>query len=274
MRSAGMGLHVPVGKRVLQGVFLLFLCGLLTVVLYYENTEYADPSQSSFEWFMDSQGFGVTMLFTVLGEVVSFVWDYLCADFDKSTIYLRMQRQPQPAELSVLEPLPTNALSSLWRAVRWKDPLAISIAAAGVLSKIIPALLSSVPFAPAQTWKTHEICTWTTIGVLIALIIILAIYMWLVKWPRMPVASDSLAARIYYVCDSNMVRDFERLSTLTTVERDRRVRRMARMYRFGWTMGVSGHRRVAIDYAEGEQGFKMHSLGAFGFGIAGRMRHQ
>lgn len=78
-RSARIGLHVPVGKRVLQGVFLFFLCGLLTVVLYYENTEYADPSQSSFEWFMDSQGFGVTMLFTVLGEVVSFVWGHLCA---------------------------------------------------------------------------------------------------------------------------------------------------------------------------------------------------
>lgn len=183
-----------------------------------------------------------------------------------------MARRPQPAKLSVLEPLPTNAIASLLRAVRWKDPLAISIASAGVLSKILPALLSSVPFASAQTWKTHEICTWTTIGVLIALIMILAIYIWFVQWPQMPAAPDSLAARIYYVCDSNMIKDFERLSTLGTVERDRRVKHMARMYRFGWTAGVSGQRRIAIDYAEGEQGFKMHSLGPVALGIAGRMR--
>ena len=183
-----------------------------------------------------------------------------------------MARRPQPAEVSVLEPLPTNAFASLWRAVRWKDPLAVSIASAGVLSKILPALLSSVPFVSAQTWKTHEICTWTTIGVLIALILILIVHIWLVKWPQMPVAPDSLAARVYYVCDSGMTRDYQRLSLLSTAQRDRRVKRMDRLYRFGWITGVSGQRRIGIDYAEGEEGFKMHSLAAFGFGIAGKMR--
>ncbi|KAK4450506.1 hypothetical protein QBC34DRAFT_273915, partial [Podospora aff. communis PSN243] len=266
-RGGKVGLHVPTGKRVMQSSFLFFLCGLLTVVLYYENTEYEDPTDSPFEWFMDSGGFGVTMLFVVLGEVVSFGWGHLY--FDETAIYSRMARRPQPAEFSVLEPLPTNPISSLWRAVRWKDPLAISIASASLLSKIMPALLSTVPFAPAQTWKVHVICTWTTIGMLITLIIALLIYMRFVKWPQMHLAPDSLAARIYYLCTSSMVKDFSRLSTLNAEQRDRRVKRMARMYRFGLARGVSGERRIAIDYAEGEQGFEMHGLAAFGFGVAG-----
>jgi len=69
-----------------------------------------------------------------------------------------------------------------------------------------------------------------------------------------------------------MLRDFERLSMLGSRERDRRVERMGRMYRFGWMTGVSGEKRVGIDYPEGEQGFKLRTLGAVGFGIAGTRR--
>ncbi len=70
-------LHAPKTERVTQGAFLFFLCSLLTIVLYYENTVYDSPSLSPFESFMDSQSFGVMMLFTVLGEVVTLSWDYL-----------------------------------------------------------------------------------------------------------------------------------------------------------------------------------------------------
>jgi len=75
-----------------------------------------------------------------------------------------MAQKPQPAAFSVLEARPTNTFESLWRAARWRDPLAGMIALAGILSKFLPALLSGVSFASGQTWKTHEICTWTTMG--------------------------------------------------------------------------------------------------------------
>jgi len=63
--------HLP------QGVFLFVLCGLLTVVLYYENTEYSSPNDNPFEYFMDSQEFGVRMLFTGCGVIVGLVWENL-----------------------------------------------------------------------------------------------------------------------------------------------------------------------------------------------------
>ena len=72
------GLCVTATRRAIQVCFLFVLSGLLTVVVYSENTEYDDPSASSFEWFMDSQDFGVGVLFACLGQMVSFGWDYFC----------------------------------------------------------------------------------------------------------------------------------------------------------------------------------------------------
>ncbi|KAK0704542.1 hypothetical protein B0H67DRAFT_648968 [Lasiosphaeris hirsuta] len=176
------------------------------------------------------------------GLVVLFTWDKLCTDFNEQASYMRTAQRPQPANFSMLQAPPTNFFAGL------------------------------VPFASTQTWRTHEICTWMTIAVLSVMVITLLTYIWPVKWPYMPVALNTLASRIYYICDSVMLRDFERLSMLGAAERDRRVKRAARLYRFGSMVGVSGQRRIGIDYAEGEQGFMLHSLHAMGFGVAGKMR--
>ncbi|KAK4177741.1 hypothetical protein QBC36DRAFT_377389 [Triangularia setosa] len=56
-----MVFHVPRRERAFQGALLGVLCGLLTLILYYELTEYEDLQESLFEWFMDSQGFGARM---------------------------------------------------------------------------------------------------------------------------------------------------------------------------------------------------------------------
>jgi len=109
-------------------------------------------------------------------------------------------------------------------------------------------------------------------GLLILMIIILIVHMWCVKWPYLPIPPDSLAGVIYYVCDSSMLKDFERLSTLEKSDRERRIERMSRNYRFGRITGVSGKPRIGVDYGEGEQGYKLRSLSAFGFGVADKMR--
>lgn len=104
------------------------------------------------------------------------------------------------------------------------------------------------------------------------MVIILAAHMALVKWPYMPVSLDSLAGCIYYVCDSAMLADFAKLSMLDKRERDLRIQRMGRKYKFGWITGLSGERRVAVDYAEGESGYQLKSLGPQGFGIGGEIK--
>ncbi|KAK3318967.1 hypothetical protein B0H66DRAFT_603528 [Apodospora peruviana] len=178
-----------------------------------------------------------------------------------------MAKRSQPAALSVLQPRTINVFSGLWQALRQREVLAGVMAFVGVLSKFLPVLLSGVPFTAAQTWMAHEICTWGSVALLIVMIATLLGHAILVKWPHLPAASpDSLACCIYYVCDSAMLRDFEGLSMLGMAQRDRRVERMGRMYRFGWMTGVSGETRVGMDYPEGGQGFKLQSLGALGLG--------
>jgi len=283
--------QIGIGERAFQWMFLLVLCGLLTLVLYYEGTVYRDPSLSPFEYFMDSQEFGVIMLFTSVGEFICFVWDHLFSstyalssrknqggadeqttDFTKKIVLLQMAQKPQPAKLSVLKSRPTNVFVGLWGSLRERDLLGITMTFAGILSKLLPALLSGIPFQSAQTYLTHEICAWSVIAVLIVMIFVLIYHMWRIKWPIIPAGPDLLAGWMYYVCDSYMLRDFERLSLLGHRERDLRVVRMERLYRYGWMTGVSGEKRMGIDYAEGEQGYRLKSLGALGFGIGGKAR--
>lgn len=180
-----------------------------------------------------------------------------------------MSQRPQSAVNSVLEPRATNALTGLWNAICRRDVLSGSVAFTNILSKFLPVLLSGIPFKSTQTWRTHQICAWTSVGILSVMIIVLVAYMWRARWPEMPVPPDSLLGAMYYVCDSHMLKDFERLSLLSVGERDRRVKRMARRYRFGWITGVSGRTRIGCDYAEGGQGFELRSLAAAGFGLGG-----
>jgi len=59
--------------RAVQGAFLILLCGIFSLVLYYELTETDTP----FGRFMDNQGYGVRTLFMTFGVVV--FWDYHCS---------------------------------------------------------------------------------------------------------------------------------------------------------------------------------------------------
>jgi len=186
-------------------------------------------------------------------------------DFAKRALYYRMALSPQPASLSVLEPQSTTVFAGLWRAVRRRDALLGTVALAGVLARFLPLFLAGVPFAPAQTFSAHEICTWAAVAALALMVVALLTHMWVAtSWPLLPVAPESLAAAAYYVCDSAMLRDFERLSMMGARERDRRVAGMERRYRFGWMTGVSGMRRIGIDYVEGERGFRMRKLSGLG----------
>ena len=187
-----------------------------------------------------------------------------------------MAASPQPAALSVLSSQPTTVFEGLWQAVRHREPLMGAVSFSGILSRFLPLLLASVPFTAAQTFLAHEVCTWGAIVVLIIMVPTLFANMWLnVSKPHLPVSPDSLAGVAYYVCDSAMLRDFERLSMLEARERDRKIERMSRKYSFGWMMGVSGKRRIGIDYAHGERSFEMKSLWALGLGVtAGRARRK
>lgn len=51
-------------------LFLLFMCGLMVVILYYRNVN----TPSGFEDFMDDESYGVTILFTGVGSITTEFW--------------------------------------------------------------------------------------------------------------------------------------------------------------------------------------------------------
>jgi len=194
-------------------------------------------------------------------------------DYTAKSIFLHMAQRPQPASLSVLQPRSTDVFSALYHGLRTSDLLLSTLSFAGIISKAVPALLAGIPFQAAQTFKVHEICMWSAVATLLVMIVVLGAHMWWVKWPDLIQGNDgTLAVTAYYVCDSFMTRDFERLSLLSREERDRRVEGMKRLYRLGWIVGVSGEVRVGVDYAEGEKGFQLKSLGGPGMGFGGGKR--
>ena len=60
-------------EHTMQVLALVLTTGLLILILYYENTVNLN---TTFEVFMDSQAFGVRILFTAFGTAVSGFWGY------------------------------------------------------------------------------------------------------------------------------------------------------------------------------------------------------
>lgn len=53
-----------------RALFLVFMCGLMAVILYYRNVD----TPSAFEDFMDDESYGVTLLFTGVGTIATEFW--------------------------------------------------------------------------------------------------------------------------------------------------------------------------------------------------------
>ncbi|KAM7192942.1 hypothetical protein V8F20_008612 [Naviculisporaceae sp. PSN 640] len=238
--------HMSYGLQLvlLPVVFLVLITGLLILILYYENTILDTP----FERFMDSQTYGVRFLFTAMGTGITTFWDYYFGPTTTTTIN------------TILSPIPSTELHALYHAlslhgVRPKDRLTLaSVSIATFLSKFAPILLSGVPFRNTVTWKMHETYTWTLVFVLSYMVLVLGV----LSFARPP--PTSIAGYMYYVCDSHMLRDFEGLSTMPRKARDKAVMEMndarghedgaggKKGYFMGIMTGVSGVRRVGIDY--------------------------
>ena len=145
----------------------------------------------------------------------------------------------------------TTVFYGLWRAIQARDFNYLLISFAGILSKIIPVLLSNTPYRVTQTWKTHVICAWMAVTILVFMILVL-LGSFFFKLPYMPVDPSTIAGSIYYVCDSPILGDFENLSTIDKKERNALIKTSGAKYRFGKMIGISGRSRIGVTY-DGKQ---------------------
>ncbi|KAM7183770.1 hypothetical protein V8F20_012492 [Naviculisporaceae sp. PSN 640] len=124
----------------LRIIALVFTTGLLTLILYYECTIAPD---TAFERFMNSQSFGVRILFTAFGTVITTYWSYYFAYVSEPQIHHQLaasSRSPsfpstmaqivtekavpestprtrgQPANTSILLTPPFNIFTGIYRS--------------------------------------------------------------------------------------------------------------------------------------------------------------
>ncbi|CAJ2513062.1 Uu.00g011810.m01.CDS01 [Anthostomella pinea] len=228
-----------------HGLFLLFLCGLLTLIAYY-NSPRAD---APFEAFMDSESFGVRFLFTAIGVIVTFYWGAMFSAVAILSPYQLMAHSPQTAQRVILVAPPTNAFSGIWSAFRRRHLFLGVVAFTAILSEFLPLLLANIPFQVTQTWDVHLGCTWLAVGI-ISLMIVVLVVSFFVRWPRLPVDPRTVAGAAYYVCDSWLLQGVDKLSMAKKSERDARMNYAGLRYRYGEMTGVSGVRRVGVDVVD------------------------
>ncbi|KAK3387841.1 hypothetical protein B0H63DRAFT_559289 [Podospora didyma] len=228
--------------------FLSAITGFLIIILYYELT----TSDSAFERFMDSQGLGVRFLFTSLGIIVSLFWDNYFLELATKDPYRQLAAICPPSSHLLHAALPTTPFSALTPSNlvnlgRRGHHLVLVTATIAALSKVIPLLLSNVPFSPWLTWPTHQACAWSAVGILALMILVLAYGMGCVRYPVLPVHPGTLAGRLFYVCDSRILEDLVVGEMETTKQ----------WVGLGKMVGVSGEERIGMDYTDCLEGIEI-----------------
>ncbi|KAK0613186.1 hypothetical protein B0T14DRAFT_436365 [Immersiella caudata] len=237
-------------NTILQCAFLVIHISIFILILYYETTVYRNPNGSPFEAFMGSQTVGARLMFTVFGSALAFFWEHMFATISTDDMYRRLSLPSSPSNVSSTQLLTlhapsTNVFEGFWFSLRHRNFRVGAVALSGIITKFAPVLLSNIPFQMSKTWISHEICTWLSVVVLGYGAIVLLVQMFLFNACRearntkahLPVDPRTLAGRMYYVGDSRMLRDFERLSMLGQKHRDERVAKMGRGYRYGLIRG-------------------------------------
>ncbi|KAI0431072.1 hypothetical protein F5Y09DRAFT_330596 [Xylaria sp. FL1042] len=220
---------------------LFLLSGVLVLVLYYART----GGDTAFELFIDSDSFGVQFLFTGLGVLICLFWFSFFGAVAVMNSYQVLAEKPQEARQSVLLAPPTNAFSGLWHAIRTRRIFLGLVSLASILSESLGIFLGNVRFQVTQTFFVWQLCTWTAVGVMSFMLLIL-LASFFVKWPDMPVEPSTIAGAMYYVCDSSVIDRFDGLSTLDKKERDRTVMNMALLYEFNERISAEGTSSIGL----------------------------
>ncbi|KAM7190486.1 hypothetical protein V8F33_009469 [Rhypophila sp. PSN 637] len=211
---------------------LLFTTGLLILVLYYETSviELKDARGQTapkykFEAFMNSQSFGVRILFTAFGVIMSTFWDSYFLSTSEFQIHHRLaQKEGLPAERSILLSPAAHIFAGLWSSLSLlakhtlntvrgsnngpnkhnnpsndytsmssQDMKSFNIALATFFAKFMPILLSNIPFHNTVTWKMHEACTWMAV-VFMGYMVLLLLFLFAVDLFHMHQPFRKLAA--------------------------------------------------------------------------------
>jgi hypothetical protein len=123
-----------------------------------------------------------------------------------------------------------------------------SIAFIAILAEILVVVLAAIPYSPGKIFLELLICTYTSIGILSLMVIVLiSLVFWRRKLPYLPRMPDTLGGVISYLCDSHMLDDFDECKELGNRELEKMITRFGKKYRYGKYTGVDGQVRWMIE---------------------------
>ncbi|PVH97481.1 hypothetical protein DM02DRAFT_674105 [Periconia macrospinosa] len=206
--------------------FWLFLGGVVTLVLYY----FSAGTPSGFESFMDSQGFGVRLLFTSIGISVRSFWGIVEKNIRSLEPYRRLSSGSgvTPQE-SILVPSSAHPITAIVTSLRHRHYFVAYVSFLAVLTEVLVVTLSGVPFSSARSHTDFVVSTSLSTAI-IALLIVTLPYVFVWSTLTSPMPRDSLADRLSYLCGSSMIAFFMTLSILDRKERDRSIEGIGKVY--------------------------------------------
>ncbi|TEY54133.1 hypothetical protein BOTCAL_0242g00030 [Botryotinia calthae] len=235
--------------RILHICMLCLLCGILGVVAAYYQTN----SDTGFNRFMNSQGFGVRFFMTALGTGTNLLWSRVDNDFRKMDPYHQLLRGNARPQNSILAPVHMSPYSALIPCITRKHYLVSWISFCSILSEFLPITLANIPYSNTGTFLVLLTCFYLAMAILSLMIIgvILLLLRSRHNVKSLPRKPCTIAARLEYLApagevgDSNLLRSLDGLDSLEREERDAQVISKGKLYSMG--VGEDGNLRIDED---------------------------
>ncbi|TKA63885.1 hypothetical protein B0A49_08402, partial [Cryomyces minteri] len=211
--------------------------GVLAVIVAY----YLDGSNSGFNRFFNSRGFGPRFLMATIGTLIAAQWKRVEQTTQTLAPYMRLSSSPAPASSTILFSTPTLTAASIIALLYHHHVLPAVVACTTILAEVLVITITGVPFASGQTWLQFLVSVYLSMGILgVMVLVVVALLFWRRRAPHLPRDPDTLAAVMSYVGASRMLDDFEGLEGAESKERDRTVKSWGKTYGYGWFVGRDG----------------------------------
>jgi len=248
--------HIPFPTLTysVRALFILLLLALMALLTYYHLLRDNTP----FELFMDSQTFGVKFLFAGLGSLFAIFWSSFFLSLGAMTPFRSLSDSPTSSSGSrffrgkgknteakaICNPPPTNPFTGAYSSFCQGQWLLLAAALMALAGELLPAFLANVPYSLTLTWDTHLVCTYTSLAILGAMVVVLVASM-CVTWPHMPVDPRTVAGMVYYVAGSEgLLRDV--VVAAGTESQGKRLE-LEGGYFYAKLNGEGGRKRMVVD---------------------------
>jgi hypothetical protein len=251
-RTATYAYHPAVARHYATPIFLkwpplallgILQLGMLILIVYYRYISKIEPG-NGFESFMNSESFGVKLLFSIVGLTIRSYWSLLDAHNRAKAPYRALTSASDgwgaSADESVCLATKAHAVSALFSKRSWMHPLDGCISLIAVLAEMLVVTLSSVPFSTSTSFTAFNVSvliSTVVLGLMIIFLPILGVRMWRTR-NTVPSPQTCLADVIRLLTDRDTQRAFEGLGTVGERRRDRNIKNRAD--RWGLVKGPDG----------------------------------